>query len=80
MLRRALATASGFTDTDVMPNRTRCSANSGLFDGAWPQSDEVIPAAGSTHSALRIAPSRLAELVEAKWVDVSQQPAAEGTS
>ena len=42
--------------------------------------DEVIPAAGSTHSALRIAPSRLAELVEAKWVDVSQQPAAEGTS
>jgi len=42
--------------------------------------DEVIPAAGSTHSALRIAPSRLAELVEAKWVDVSQQPAAEGTT
>ncbi len=27
-----------------MPKRTRCSANSGLLDGAWPQSDEVIPA------------------------------------
>jgi prolyl-tRNA editing enzyme YbaK/EbsC (Cys-tRNA(Pro) deacylase) len=32
--------------------------------------DEVVPAAGSTHSAVRIAPSRMAELVEAEWVDV----------
>jgi prolyl-tRNA editing enzyme YbaK/EbsC (Cys-tRNA(Pro) deacylase) len=32
--------------------------------------DEVLPAAGSTHSAVRIAPSRLAELVNAEWVDV----------
>jgi prolyl-tRNA editing enzyme YbaK/EbsC (Cys-tRNA(Pro) deacylase) len=32
--------------------------------------DEVIPAAGSIHSALRIAPSRLAELTDARWVDV----------
>ena len=32
--------------------------------------DEVVPAAGSTHSAVRIAPSRLADLVGAKWVDV----------
>jgi prolyl-tRNA editing enzyme YbaK/EbsC (Cys-tRNA(Pro) deacylase) len=32
--------------------------------------DEVVPAAGSTHSAVRIAPSRLAELVNAEWVDV----------
>ena len=32
--------------------------------------DEVVPAAGSTHSAVRMAPSRLAELVGAKWVDV----------
>jgi prolyl-tRNA editing enzyme YbaK/EbsC (Cys-tRNA(Pro) deacylase) len=32
--------------------------------------DEVVPAAGSTHSALRINPLRLAELVEAQWVDV----------
>src|SRR5712671_35234 len=34
--------------------------------------DEVVPAAGSTHSALRIAPARLAELVKAEWVDVCQ--------
>jgi prolyl-tRNA editing enzyme YbaK/EbsC (Cys-tRNA(Pro) deacylase) len=32
--------------------------------------DEVLPAAGSTTSALRIAPARLAELVKAQWVDV----------
>jgi prolyl-tRNA editing enzyme YbaK/EbsC (Cys-tRNA(Pro) deacylase) len=40
--------------------------------------DEVVPAAGSTHSAVRISPSRLAELVKAEWVDVCQdQPGAE---
>ena len=32
--------------------------------------DEVVPAAGSTNSALRIAPQRMAELVKAEWVDV----------
>jgi prolyl-tRNA editing enzyme YbaK/EbsC (Cys-tRNA(Pro) deacylase) len=40
--------------------------------------DEVVPAAGSTHSAVRVSPSRLAELVKAEWVDVCQdQPCAE---
>jgi prolyl-tRNA editing enzyme YbaK/EbsC (Cys-tRNA(Pro) deacylase) len=34
--------------------------------------DEVVPAAGSTHSAVRIAPERLAALVRATWVDVAQ--------
>jgi prolyl-tRNA editing enzyme YbaK/EbsC (Cys-tRNA(Pro) deacylase) len=34
--------------------------------------DEVVPAAGSTHSAVRIAPLRLAELTAAEWVDVCQ--------
>ena len=34
--------------------------------------DEVVPAAGSTHSALRIDPLRMAELVEAEWGDVCQ--------
>ena len=34
--------------------------------------DEVVPAAGSTHSAVRIAPSRMAELTAAEWVDVCQ--------
>ena len=37
--------------------------------------DEVVPAAGSIHSAVRIAPSRMAELVAAEWVDVCQTPA-----
>jgi prolyl-tRNA editing enzyme YbaK/EbsC (Cys-tRNA(Pro) deacylase) len=37
--------------------------------------DEVMPAAGSTHSAVRIAPSRMAELVTAEWVDVCENPA-----
>ena len=31
---------------------------------------EVLPAAGSTNSALRITPARLAELVGAEWVDL----------
>jgi prolyl-tRNA editing enzyme YbaK/EbsC (Cys-tRNA(Pro) deacylase) len=30
----------------------------------------VVPAAGSTHAALRINPVRMAELVDAEWVDV----------
>ena len=34
--------------------------------------DEVVPAAGSTHSAVRITPQRLAELVGAEWVDVCE--------
>ena len=37
--------------------------------------NEVVPAAGSTHSAVRIAPTRMAELVGAEWVDVCQDPA-----
>jgi prolyl-tRNA editing enzyme YbaK/EbsC (Cys-tRNA(Pro) deacylase) len=32
--------------------------------------DEVLPAAGSTHSAVRITPERLATLTAAEWVDV----------
>jgi prolyl-tRNA editing enzyme YbaK/EbsC (Cys-tRNA(Pro) deacylase) len=31
---------------------------------------EVVPAAGSTNAAVRIAPERLAELTGATWVDV----------
>ena len=34
--------------------------------------DEVIPAAGATHSAVRIHPDRLAVLAGAAWVDVCQ--------
>ena len=32
--------------------------------------DEVVPAAGSTNSAVRIAPERMASLVSAEWIDV----------
>lgn len=34
--------------------------------------DVVVPAAGSTRSAMRIAPERLAALAGAEWVDVAQ--------
>jgi prolyl-tRNA editing enzyme YbaK/EbsC (Cys-tRNA(Pro) deacylase) len=36
--------------------------------------DEVVPAAGSIHSAVRIAPMRMADLVGAEWVDVCEPP------
>ena len=34
--------------------------------------DDVIPAAGGLHTAVRIAPERMAALVGASWVDVCQ--------
>jgi prolyl-tRNA editing enzyme YbaK/EbsC (Cys-tRNA(Pro) deacylase) len=34
--------------------------------------DIVVPAAGSTHSAVRIAPERMAKLTSAEWVDVCE--------
>ena len=39
--------------------------------------DEVVPAAGSTHSAVRIAPARMAELTAAEWVDVCGEAGGE---
>ena len=41
-----------------------------FFDIGLRAFDEVVPAAGSTHAALRINPIRMAELVDAAWVDV----------
>jgi len=38
--------------------------------------DEVVPAAGSTNAALRIAPLRMAELVGAEWIDVCDRPSS----
>lgn len=38
--------------------------------------DEVVPAAGSPNSAVRVAPERMAEIVGAAWVDVCEPPAA----
>ena len=34
--------------------------------------DTVVPAAGSTHSAVKITPVRMAELTAAEWVDVCE--------
>lgn len=34
--------------------------------------DEVLPAAGAIHSAVRITPERMAELAQAQWVDVCE--------
>ncbi len=39
--------------------------------------DEVVPAAGSTQSAVRISPERMAALTQAEWVDVCQEPTAQ---
>lgn len=36
--------------------------------------DEVVPAAGSTTSALRITPERMALLTGAEWADLCQDP------
>src|ERR1700758_4626180 len=38
--------------------------------------DVVVPAASSTHSAVKITPSRLAELTNAEWIDVCQHGGA----
>jgi prolyl-tRNA editing enzyme YbaK/EbsC (Cys-tRNA(Pro) deacylase) len=40
--------------------------------------DVVIPAAGATNAAVRIAPDRMAEITSAEWVDVCQPPQAAG--
>ncbi len=38
--------------------------------------DEVLPAAGATHAAVRIRPERLALLTGAEWVDVTSRQAS----
>jgi prolyl-tRNA editing enzyme YbaK/EbsC (Cys-tRNA(Pro) deacylase) len=44
------------------------------FDVRLKDYEEVVPAAGSTHAAMRIDPVRMAELVDAQWVDVCRDP------
>jgi prolyl-tRNA editing enzyme YbaK/EbsC (Cys-tRNA(Pro) deacylase) len=46
-------------------------------DASLRQFDEVVPAAGATNAAVRLSPERLAELTNAKWVDVCQVASAE---
>lgn len=41
-------------------------------DVSLQQYEEVLPAAGDTHSAVRISPQRMASLTAATWVDVCQ--------
>lgn len=36
--------------------------------------DEVLPAGGATHAAVRLSPERLAALTGAEWVDVTSPP------
>jgi prolyl-tRNA editing enzyme YbaK/EbsC (Cys-tRNA(Pro) deacylase) len=45
------------------------------FDISLRAFHEVVPAAGSTHAAMRINPIRMAELVDAEWVDVCERAA-----
>lgn len=35
---------------------------------------DVLPAAGAIHSAVRLSPTRMAELADAQWIDVCQVP------
>jgi prolyl-tRNA editing enzyme YbaK/EbsC (Cys-tRNA(Pro) deacylase) len=44
-----------------------------FFDVQLQRFDEVVTAAGATHSAIRIPPHRLAELVDAIWVDICSE-------
>jgi prolyl-tRNA editing enzyme YbaK/EbsC (Cys-tRNA(Pro) deacylase) len=44
-------------------------------DVSLKQFDVVVPAAGSTNSALRISPLRMAALVGAEWIDVCDRVA-----
>ncbi|MBV7406769.1 YbaK/EbsC family protein [Enterobacter sp. ENT03] len=41
-------------------------------DVSLKQYQEVLPAAGATHSAVRISPARMAQLTSATWVDVCE--------
>lgn len=42
------------------------------LDISLQQFDEVLPAAGAIHSAVRITPNQLAEITQAQWVDACQ--------
>jgi len=42
------------------------------LDASLQAYDEVLPAAGDIHAAVRITPAQLAELTQGAWVDVGQ--------
>ena len=39
--------------------------------------DEILPAAGAIHSAVRLSPQRLAEITGGEWVDACQKAGAD---
>ena len=43
------------------------------LDTSLQEFDEVLPAAGAIHSAVRISPATLAEVTDGQWVDVCQR-------
>ena len=45
-----------------------------FFDLQLKRFDEVVTAGGSTHAAIRVPPVRLAQLVDAEWIDVCKSP------
>ena len=46
------------------------------LDASLREFDDVLPAAGAVHSAVRISPAQLAEVTQGQWVDVcGRQPA-----
>lgn len=47
------------------------------LDASLRDFDEVLPAAGDVHTAVRISPQRLADLVAGQWVDCCQAQTAE---
>jgi prolyl-tRNA editing enzyme YbaK/EbsC (Cys-tRNA(Pro) deacylase) len=44
-----------------------------FLDASLHEFDEVLPAAGAIHSAVRISPATLAEVTDGQWVDVCQR-------
>ena len=44
-----------------------------FLDASLQEFDEVLPAAGAIHSAVRISPATLAEVTDGQWVDVCQR-------
>jgi len=45
-----------------------------FLDQSLKDFDEVLPAAGSVNSAVRISVALLAEITQGTWVDVCQRP------
>jgi prolyl-tRNA editing enzyme YbaK/EbsC (Cys-tRNA(Pro) deacylase) len=43
------------------------------LDRSLQKYDEVLPAAGATHTAIRISPARMAEITTGIWVDVCEE-------